>query len=152
MYHISVVLRHLGDITTMNCLWILSWSQLPLTGIKHTYILNLWACDAISCTLIFCSRETCWYQCFVIPVPNGHRSQSYQPDTDSFRQPSLVHTVCMCGSVILVQKGLISEVAVASCLHVNRAGWHSVSQNESCEKVSHQQSAGLEVNVCFVTL
>lgn len=37
---LSVVLRHPEDITTMYCLLLLSWPQLPLTGIKHTYILN----------------------------------------------------------------------------------------------------------------
>lgn len=62
-------------------------------------------------------------------------------------QPSLSAWVHVFGTDVLVQKGLISEVAVASRLHVNRAGWQSISQNESWGvNLASAASAGLGVN------
>lgn len=71
-------------------------------------------------------------------------SQSLPALGASHTEPPVIHFVwaaqasfaCVCIADILAHTGLISEVAVASHLHQNRAGWHSVSKNESSEKVS----------------
>ena len=87
----------------------------------------------------FCSGRTCWGHCLVIPGPPGCAYQSYQTATDSFclgctAKPA-ARFASVCITDILAHIGLISVVAVASHLHRNRIGWHSVSQNESSQKV-----------------
>lgn len=107
----------------------------------HAYTSRVKMQNAICCTYLgwgspYSAAETCWGHRLVIAVLNGHQSQSYRSAPDSFRlgyttKPS-AHFVrqctCLFASGILAQKGLISEVAVASHLHRNRSAWCSVSQ------------------------